>query len=136
MAILVLWAGNGYGVLEHSCEEHGKHQHILTNWIQTSCEHDHHHDAEAHEHESGDSGFHTSHSEEQASFVHFYAETLQKTSVVSAVIIPLFQEASPYSFLSKETVFSSEIHFFPSPTRVFRRTLGRSLLVWVQSFLI
>ncbi|WP_428653703.1 hypothetical protein [Runella sp.] len=136
MAALVLWAGNGYGVLEHSCEEHGKHQHILTNWINTSCEHDHHQDPESHEHQHTDSGFHTSHSEEQASFIHFYAETPQKTSVISVVITPFLQVALPYSFLFKATGFSSEIHISPLPTSVFRRTLGRSLLAWVQSFLI
>jgi hypothetical protein len=143
MAILVLWAGNGYGVLEHSCEEHGKHQHILSNWVELSCEHEHHHDldeqrqhqdSETHQHT--DSGFEASHSEEQVNFVHFYAETESKTLVSSSAISPLFQEAVLPSFGFQSIAFSSEIHSSFSHIPLFRRTFGRLLLVLVQSFLI
>lgn len=135
MAALVLWAGNGYGVLEHSCEEHGKHQHILSNWIQSGCGHDHQ-EADLHLHHHTDSGFHAAHSEEQVSFVHFYAETVSKTSVVSVVVAPLFQAALPPSFVFQTIRFSSKIRTFLSSVPPFRRTFGRSLLAWVQSFLI
>lgn len=136
MATLVLWAGNGYGVLEHLCEEHGKHQHILSNWVKTSCEHEHHYEPESHQQPHTASGFQTPDSDGQVSFVHFYAETLSKTSVVSATFIPLFQVTLSLSFLFPTNSFSSKILVsFPS-TSVFRRTFGRSLLVWVQSFLI
>lgn len=136
MALLVLWAGNGYGVLEHSCEEHGKHQHILSNWVETSCDHEDHHEPESYEHSHAGSGFQASHSDVQVSFVHFYAETLSKNSVVSATFIPLFQSALSLSFLFQANSFSSKVHTLPLPTSVFRRPFGRSLLAWVQSFLI
>lgn len=136
MALFVLWAGNGYGVLEHSCEEHGKHNHILTSWVNTSCEHDRHSDSESHEHQHTDSGFHASHSDEQASFIHFYAETLPKTSVLSAVTALFFYGDLSYSFLFKATGFSTKVLSSFSPPFVFKRMFGRSLLVWVQSFLI
>ncbi|MEZ4905726.1 MAG: hypothetical protein R2822_30170 [Spirosomataceae bacterium] len=136
MAALVLWAGNGYGVLEHLCEEHGKHQHILSNWIQTSCEHEHHQDADSHLHHPTDSGFHASQSGERISFVHFYAETVSKTSVVSVVNTPLFQVTLPPTFVFQTVRFSSKTHPFSTASPPFRRTFGRSLLAWVQSFLI
>jgi hypothetical protein len=143
MAFLVLWAGNGYGVLEHSCEEHGKHQHILSNWVDTSCEHEHHHDLDEQKHHHGsemhqhiDSGFDASHSDEQVSFVHFYAETESKTLVCSPAFTPLFQEAVLPSFGFQSIAFSSEIHSSFSHIPLFRRTFGRLLLAFVQSFLI
>ena len=136
MAALVLWAGNGYGVLEHLCEEHGKHQHILSNWIQTSCEHEHHQEADSHIHHHADSGFHALHSGERVSFVHFYAETVSKTSITSVVITPIFQATLPPTFVFQTILFSSKIHPFSSTSPPFRRTFGRSLLAFVQSFLI
>lgn len=136
MAFLVFWAGNGYGVLEHSCEEHGKHQHILSNWIQTSCEHEHHQEADSHIHRHTDSRFHASHSGERVSFVHFYAETVTKTSVASIVISSLLQVTLPPAFVFQTIRFSSKTLSFSSHSTPFRRTFGRSLLAWVQSFLI
>lgn len=136
MAALVLWAGNGYGVLEHLCEEHGKHQHTLSNWIQTSCEHEHHQEADSQLHRQTDSGFHASHSEERVSFVYFYAETVTKTSVASVVISCLFQSAFLPVFDFQTIRLSSKIHPFSITSPPFRRTFGRSLLIWVQSFLI
>jgi hypothetical protein len=136
MALLVLWAGNGYGVLEHPCEEHGKHHHLLSTWVQTSCEHEHHHDSESEEHEHVDSGFEASHSEDQVNFVYLEAETLLKTSVAFSVFTPLFQADLLPLFVFQPLVFSSEIHFSVSHIPLFRRTFGRSLLVFVQSFLI
>ncbi len=136
MALFVLWAGNGYGVLEHSCEEHGKHNHILTNWVNTSCEHDHHQDSESHEHQHVDFGFHAAHSDAQAIFVHLYAETPPKTSAVSAVTALFFDGDLPSSFLFKTTIFFTKNLSSFSPSFVFKRMFGRSLLVWVQSFLI
>ena len=134
MAILILWVGNGYGVLEHSCEEHGKHQHILSNWVHTSCEH--HQEADSHIHRHADSGFHALHSGERVSFVHFYAETVSKTSITSVAITPIFQATLSPTFVFQTIHFSSKIHPFSSTSPPFRRTFGRSLLVWVQSFLI
>lgn len=136
MAVLVLWAGNGYGVMEHSCEEHGKHRHILTHWGNTACEHEHQHDAEPPEPQTDGYGFHTSHQKEQASFVHFYAETLSKTSGVSTVTAALFQAVLSSSFHFHPTGFTFKIHTSSAPIFAFRRTFGRSLLTWVQSFLI
>ena len=159
MALLVLWAGNGYGVLEHSCETHGKHQHILSNWVETSCEHEHHHDSESHDseqvtvsgsqvfsdhehhydsetHQHVDVGFEASHSDEQVNFVHFYAETESKVLVSSSAFIQLFQITVPPSFAFQTVVFPSAIHSSFSLNPFFRRTFGRSLLAFVQSFLI
>jgi hypothetical protein len=136
MALLVFWAGNGYGVLEHSCEEHGKHHHLLSTWVQTSCEHEHHHESESEEHEHIDSGFEASHAEEQVNFVYLEAETLLKTSVVCPEFTPLFQVVLQTPFAFQPLVFSSEIHFSFSHIPLFRRTFGRSLLAFVQSFLI
>lgn len=159
MALLVLWAGNGYGVLEHSCEEHGKHQHILSTWVETSCEHEHHHDSESHDseqvtvsgsqvfsdhehhydsetHQHVNSGFEASHSDEQVNFVHFYAETESKTLVSSTAFTPLFQLALPSSFVFQAITYSSEIHSSFFHISLFRRTFGRSLLAFIQSFLI
>lgn len=136
MALLVLWAGNGYGVLEHSCEEHGKHQHILSNWVDTSCEHEHHYESESDEHEHVDSGFEASHSEGQVNFVYLEAETILKTSVVFPAFTPLFQADLLPLFVFQSIVFSPEIHSSFSHIPLFRRTFGRSLLAFVQSFLI
>jgi hypothetical protein len=136
MATLVLWAGNGYGVLEHLCEEHGKHQHILSNWFQTSCEHEDHHEPESHEHPHAGSDFEASHSGEQVIFVYFYADTVTKTSVGSVVISYLFQSALLPDFDFQTIHFSSKIHPYSPNSPPFRRTFGRSLLAWVQSFLI
>ncbi len=133
MAIFVLWAGNGYGVLEHSCEEHGKHNHIITNWGKIPCEHDCHGDSASHEHQDPNSGFHTAHSHEQISFVHFYAEIFPKTS---AVITLFFNSDLPSSFIFRAPDFSAKILSTFSSTFVFKRIFGRSLLTWVQSFLI
>lgn len=136
MALLVLWAGNGYGVLEHPCEEHGKHHHLLSTWVQTSCEHEHHYDSESEEHEHVDSGFEASHSEDQVNFVYLEAETLFKTSVACPEFTPLFQTVLPTPFVFEPLVFSSEIYSSFSHIPLFRRTFGRSLLAFVQSFLI
>jgi hypothetical protein len=136
MATLILWAGNGYGVLEHSCEEHGKHQHILSNWVQTSCQHEHHQEADLYIHGHADSAFHVSHSGERVSFFHFYAETVSKTSIASLLTIPLFQATLSPTFVFQAIRFSSKVHSFSSNSPPFRRTFGRSLLAFVQSFLI
>lgn len=133
MALFVLWAGNGYGVLEHSCEEHGKHSHIITNWGKVPCEHNCHSNSGSHEHQHADSGFHTSHSDEQSSFVHFYAEIFPKTSAVTAL---LFNSGLPSSFLFRASGFSIKTLSSFSSAFVFKRIFGRSLLAWVQSFLI
>lgn len=136
MALLVFWAGNGYGVLEHSCEEHGKHHHLLSTLVHTSCEHEHHYESESDEHEHVDSGFETSHSEDQVNFVYLEAETILKTSVVFPGFTPLFQADLLPLFVFQPLGFSSEIHFSFSHIPLFRRTFGRSLLAFVQSFLI
>jgi hypothetical protein len=159
MALLVFWAGNGYGVLEHSCEEHGKHHHLLSTWVQTSCEHEHHYESESDdgkqvtvsssqvscEHESDCDletnqhaalGFEASHSEDQVNFVYLEAETLLKKSVVCPEFTPFFQADLLPSFVFQTILFSSEIHFSFSHIPLFRRTFGRSLLAFVQSFLI
>lgn len=136
MALLVLWTGNGYGVLEHSCEEHGKHQHILSNWIEISCGHEHQHDSESDEHEHVGAGFQTPHSEEQVDFVYLEAETLMKTSVVFFLFSSLFQADLLPSFVFQSLDFFSEIHSSFSPISFFRRTFGRLLLAFIQSFLI
>ncbi|MFN8348432.1 MAG: hypothetical protein U0X91_25745 [Spirosomataceae bacterium] len=136
MALLVLWAGNGYGVLEHSCEEHGKHHHLLSHWVHTSCEHEHHHDSAVEEHEHTDSGFDVFHSEGQVNFVYLEAETLLKTSVELPSFIPIFQANLLPSFVFQTLTFSSEIHSSVFHIPLFRRTFGRSLLAFVQSFLI
>lgn len=136
MALLVFWAGNGYGVLEHSCEEHGKHHHLLSTWVHTSCEHEHHHDSESDDHGHADSGFEASHSEDQVSFVYLEAETLLKTSVVCPGFTSLFQADLLPSFVFQPLASSSESHFSVAAIPLFRRTFGRSLLVFVQSFLI
>jgi len=134
MAILILWVGNGYGVLEHSCEEHGKHQHILSNWVHTSCEH--HQEADSHLHRHADSGFHASHSEEHITFVHFYAETLTKASGISGADFLLFESVVLPTFVFQTIRFSSKVLTFSPHSPPFRRTFGRSLLAWVQSLLI
>ncbi|MEI7581304.1 hypothetical protein [Runella sp.] len=136
MALLVFWAGNGYGVLEHSCEEHGKHHHLLSTWVHTSCEHEHHHDSESEEHEHVDSGFETSHSEDLVNFVYLEAETLLKTSVAFFAFTPVFQANLLPAFVFQTSLLSSEIHSSVSHIPLFRRTFGRSLLAFVQSFLI
>lgn len=136
MALLVLWTGNGYGVLEHSCEEHGKHQHILSNWIETSCGHKHQHDSESDEHEHAGAGFQTPHSEGQVDFVYLEAETLMKTSAILSLFFSIFQADLLPSFVFQSLEFSSKIHSSFSLIPFFQRTFGRSLLVFIQSFLI
>lgn len=135
MALLALWAGNGYGVLEHSCQEHGTHRHILSSWAETSCEHQQHED-EHHHHEAA-SGFQSHEEEGQVNFVYCYAEVTTKalafSSTVFAPSIPSFS-----TFFYRTTFFQKEeirTAFF-EPPYVFRRTYGRFLLVLVQRFLI
>lgn len=135
MALLALWAGNGYGVLEHSCQEHGTHRHILSSWAETSCEHQEHED-EHHHHEAA-SGFQSHEEEGQVNFVYCYAEVTTKalafSSTVFAPFIPSFS-----TFFYRTTFFQKEeirTAFF-KPPYVFRRTYGRFLLVLVQRFLI
>lgn len=135
MALLALWAGNGYGVLEHSCQEHGTHRHILSSWAETSCEHQEHED-EHHHHEAA-SGFQSHEEEGQVNFVYCYAEVTTKalafSPTVFAPFIPSFS-----TFFYRTTFFQKEeirTAFF-EPPYVFRRTYGRFLLVLVQRFLI
>lgn len=136
-AMLVLWAGNGYGLLEHSCEEHGKHQHILSNWVEVACEHEHQHDTEAHQHEELDNeNCRVASTNEQISFVYFYAETLTKSSAVSVISASPFQATLLPLFVFQITGFFSENISSLSFAPPFRRTFGRELLAWVQSFLI
>ncbi|AYQ34678.1 hypothetical protein [Runella sp. SP2] len=136
MASLALWAGNGFGVLEHSCQEHGTHRHILSSWAETSCEHQQHEDEHHHHHEAA-AGFQAHEEEAQVNFVYCYAEVTTKApNFASTVFIPFIPSFS--AFFYKPTLFQKEeigIAFF-KPSYVFRRTYGRFLLTLVQSFLI
>lgn len=91
---------------------------------------------ESHEHPHAGSDFEASHSGEQVIFVYFYADTVTKTSVGSVVISYLFQSALLPDFDFQTIHFSSKIHPYSPNSPPFRRTFGRSLLAWVQSFLI
>jgi len=126
-------------VLEHQCEEHGTHQHILSQWIEVDCEHEHHQEEEQHFTKVSDSSttdFEATQASEALSFVYFYAERLVKTSSVlpfatsplQIVLLPTFDFQWLGSFSTTDTFLSS-----PPP---FRRPFGRLLLTWVQSFLI
>lgn len=135
MALLALWAGNGYGVLEHSCQEHGTHRHILSSWAETLCEHQEHED-EHHHHEAA-SGFQSHEEEGQVNFVYCYAEVTTKALAFSPTVFAPFI-LSFSTFFYRTTFFQKEeirTAFF-EPPYVFRRTYGRFLLVLVQRFLI
>jgi hypothetical protein len=134
LSVLVIWAGNGYGLLEHACEEHGTHHHLFSNWFHTSCEHEHHEDtADQQAHEAG---YTHAHSDAQANFVHIEAETLHKPLSVSSAFSAFFICPSllSFSFQLREATLEKNPSFILS--LIFRRTFGRSLLAWVQAFLI
>lgn len=136
MALLALWAGNGYGVLEHSCQEHGTHRHILSSWAGTSCEHQQHEDEHPH-HQAAASGFQTHEEEGQVNFVDCYAEITTKALTFSSSVCTTFIPS--FSAFFYKTIFfpKEEIHTaFFEPPYVFRRTYGRFLLALVQCFLI
>lgn len=137
MALLALWAGNGYGVLEHSCQEHGTHRHIISSWAETSCEHQQHEDEHHHHHHAAASGFQTHEEEGQVNFVDCYAEVTTKALAFSSTVFAPFISSISTFFYKTHLAQTGEINTaFFEPPYVFRRTYGRFLLALVQCFLI
>lgn len=135
LAALILVVGRGYGSLTHTCEEHGRHSHLIVNTESQACDHESHHQEHEHHEKTEDGYCHSEHESANVQFVSIHAESLVK-------IQPDFS-ASWVDCSTSPSIFSPFVFEIIKPwlssvtePPFLRRPYGRQLLAWVQSFLI
>lgn len=133
LAALILVVGRGYGSLTHTCEEHGRHLHLIVNTESQACEH------EAHQHEhhgKTEDGFSKDeHEIADVQFVSIHAESFVKVQPDFSASWVDFSALPTISFPSLSEIANAELSCI-TDSPFLRRPYGRQLLAWVQSFLI
>ncbi len=133
LATLILVVGKGYGSLIHTCEEHGRHSHLLVNAENQTCEHEEHH----HIHHGSEGGDFCNYEHETADlqFVVINAEPITKAALDFSAAWH-WLPAATLSFTQSSIEVAVFCFFSTTDPPFFRRLYGRQLLAWVQSFLI
>lgn len=131
LATFLLVIGRGYGSLTHTCEQHGRHLHLLVNTQSQACEHE----DEEHEHQTEEGYVHNEHDTADVQFVSIHAETIAKNQPeFSAPWIGFLTPQYTFLKLALRATLTSVVSHFEPPSSP--RPSGRQLLAWVQSFLI
>jgi hypothetical protein len=133
LAALILVVGRGYGSLTHTCEEHGRHSHLLVNTETQQCEHETH---QHEDHEQTEDGFcEDEHEMADVQFVSIHAESFVKVQPDFSASWVDFSALPTISFPSLSEIANAELSCI-TDSPFLRRPYGRQLLAWVQSFLI
>ncbi len=134
LAALILVVGRGYGSLTHTCEEHGRHSHLIVNTESQAHEHKGHQHEKHHE-EAEDGLCHSDHESVDLQFVSIYAESIVKVQPDFAASWIGFSALPTIYYLPVSELVNAGLRGITDPP-FLRRPYGRQLLAWVQSFLI
>jgi hypothetical protein len=134
LAALILVVGRGYGSLTHTCEEHGRHSHLIVNTESQAHEHKGHPHDKHHE-EAEDGRCYNNHESADLQFVSIYAESIVKAQPDFTVSWIDFSALPTISYLPVSELANIGLSGITDPP-FLRRPYGRQLLAWVQSFLI
>lgn len=133
LATLILVVGKGYGSLIHTCEEHGRHSHLLVNVENQTCEHEAH--CHVHHDNEKPNFYNYGHERADLQFVVINAEPITKTALDFSVAWH-WLPATTIHFTQSAVEVVTFYLFSTTDPPFFRRLYGRQLLAWVQSFLI
>ncbi len=133
LSAIILVVGRGYGSLTHTCEEHGRHSHLLVNTETQQCEHEAH---QHEDHEPTEDGFcEDEHEMADIQFVSIHAESFVKVQFDFSASWVDFSALPTISFPPISEIANAGLSGITDPP-FLRRPYGRQLLAWIQSFLI
>lgn len=133
LATFILVIGRGYGSLTHTCEQHGRHLHLLVNTQSQACEHED--EEHEHSHQTKEGYAHNEDETADVQFVFIHAETLAKNQPeFSAHWIGFLTPQYTFLKLALRATLTTVVSPLEPPS--YSRPSGRQLLAWVQVFLI